>query len=89
MKTGISLYSLSRAINAKEMTVVQAIEWMAENGAEHVEIVPCGFSPRNEALRITETPSAPPMKAFRSIIVERAGGILRAPKLSTCFSPAA
>ena len=44
MKTGISLYSLSRAINAKEMTVVQAIEWMAENGAEHVEIVPCGFS---------------------------------------------
>lgn len=44
MKVGISLYSLSRAISAKEMTVVQAIEWMAEHGAEHVEIVPCGFS---------------------------------------------
>lgn len=44
MKTGVSLYSLSRAIKANEMTVTQAIEWTADKGAEHVEIVPCGFS---------------------------------------------
>ena len=31
MKVGLSTYSLSRAINAGEMDVLGAIEWIAEN----------------------------------------------------------
>lgn len=42
MKLGLSSYSLHRAIEAKEMTVLEAMEWAAENGAEHFEIVPLG-----------------------------------------------
>lgn len=44
MKWGISTYSLSRAINAGEMTVLDAIDWIKEIGGEHVEIVPIGFN---------------------------------------------
>jgi len=44
MKLGISSYSLSRAIYAKEMTIVDVIHWVAENGGEHLEICPAGFS---------------------------------------------
>jgi sugar phosphate isomerase/epimerase len=44
MKVGLSTYSLSRAILSGEMDVIQAIEWIAENGGEHVEVVPSGFS---------------------------------------------
>ncbi|MBD2863304.1 sugar phosphate isomerase/epimerase family protein [Paenibacillus oceani] len=43
MKLGISLYSLKGAIVSGEMTVTDAIEWIAEVGGEHVEIVPVGF----------------------------------------------
>ncbi|RAV08642.1 sugar phosphate isomerase/epimerase family protein [Paenibacillus contaminans] len=43
MKLGLSSYSLSRAINAGEMTILDAIQWIADNGGEHVEIVPIGF----------------------------------------------
>jgi len=50
MKIGLSTYSLSRAIHAGEMNVLQAIEWIADNGAEHVEIAPAGFD-------LTETPA--------------------------------
>ena len=49
MKIGLSTYSLSRAINAGEMNVLQAIEWIADNGGEHVEIVPAGID-------LTQTP---------------------------------
>lgn len=49
MKVGLSSYSLSRAIRAKEMDILQAIEWIAGNGGEHVEISPAGFS-------LSETP---------------------------------
>lgn len=49
MKTGLSSYSLSHAINAGEMDIFQAIEWTAENGGEHIEIVPIGFTVENEA----------------------------------------
>jgi inosose dehydratase len=48
MKTGVSTYSLSRAIKAGEMTVIDVIEWIAENGGEHVEIVPIGFEMTDE-----------------------------------------
>lgn len=39
MKVGLSIYSLFDAIKKREMTVEQAIQWMADNGAEHFEVV--------------------------------------------------
>ncbi|OGV54577.1 MAG: sugar phosphate isomerase [Lentisphaerae bacterium GWF2_52_8] len=50
MKVGLSTYSLSRAIRANEMDVLQAIEWIAANGGKHVEISPSGFT-------LTDNPS--------------------------------
>ncbi|MEF3301567.1 sugar phosphate isomerase/epimerase family protein [Paenibacillus sp. GYB003] len=44
MKIGVSTYSLSRAMNAGEFDVLGAIQWIADNGGQHVEIVPIGFS---------------------------------------------
>jgi inosose dehydratase len=44
MKVGLSTYSLSRAINAKKIDVIEAIQWIADNGGEHVEISPFGFT---------------------------------------------
>ncbi|GIP39275.1 sugar phosphate isomerase [Paenibacillus sp. J31TS4] len=44
MKIGISTYSLLEAIHAGEMTVLDVIAWIAENGGEHMEIVPYGFT---------------------------------------------
>lgn len=44
MKIGLSTYSLSRAIKSGEMDVLQAIQWIADNGGEHVEISPFGFN---------------------------------------------
>ncbi|GAA3412487.1 sugar phosphate isomerase/epimerase family protein [Paenibacillus hodogayensis] len=43
MKLGISLYCLKGAIVSSEMTVLEAIDWIAEAGATHVEIIPIGF----------------------------------------------
>ncbi|WP_144933995.1 sugar phosphate isomerase/epimerase [Paenibacillus sp. 32O-W] len=44
MKIGLSSYSLYRLINSGEMDIFQAIEWIAENGGEHVEIVPMSLN---------------------------------------------
>ncbi|KPV43928.1 sugar phosphate isomerase/epimerase family protein [Alicyclobacillus ferrooxydans] len=44
MKLGVSTYSLYRAIQHGEMTVLDVFAWTSENGGEHVEIVPMGFS---------------------------------------------
>lgn len=44
MKVGLSTYSLQQALNRGEMTVVDAIRFIAEQGGEHVEIVPMGYS---------------------------------------------
>lgn len=44
MKLGISTYSLSRAIIAQQMTVLDVIDWTKEIGGEHVEIVPIGYN---------------------------------------------
>lgn len=44
MKLGISSYSLQGAINSKEMTILDVVQWVADQGGEHVEIVPIGFS---------------------------------------------
>lgn len=44
MKIGLSTYSLQQALDRKELTVPDAIRWIADQGGEHVEIVPMGFS---------------------------------------------
>lgn len=43
MKLGLSTYSLHKAIASGQMTVLQAIQWIADHGGEHVEIVPIGY----------------------------------------------
>ncbi|GHH97798.1 sugar phosphate isomerase/epimerase family protein [Neobacillus kokaensis] len=43
MKLGISSYSLQGAINSKKMTILDVVQWVADLGGEHVEIVPIGF----------------------------------------------
>jgi len=43
MKLGVSTYSLLPAIESGEMTVLDVIDWIADLGGEHVEIVPFGF----------------------------------------------
>lgn len=40
MKIGTSTYSLRKAVQAGEFDVLGAFAWIAENGGEHVEIVP-------------------------------------------------
>lgn len=47
MKIGLSSYSLSRAISAGEMNILDAIRWIAENGGEHMEVVPGAFAIEN------------------------------------------
>jgi sugar phosphate isomerase/epimerase len=44
MKIGLSTYSLLNAINAGEMTVLDVIQWIADNGGEHMEMVPYGYT---------------------------------------------
>ncbi|CAM4364681.1 MAG: sugar phosphate isomerase/epimerase [Paenibacillus macerans] len=43
MKLGISSYSLYQAMQMDGMTILEAIDWIAGIGGEHVEIVPLGF----------------------------------------------
>ncbi|TYP72448.1 sugar phosphate isomerase/epimerase family protein [Paenibacillus methanolicus] len=43
MKLGISSYSLYQALESGEMDILGVIDWVADQGAEHVEIVPVGF----------------------------------------------
>ncbi|MDC3418039.1 sugar phosphate isomerase/epimerase family protein [Aquibacillus salsiterrae] len=45
MKLGLSSYSLFSALKAKEITILEAIQWVADQGGEHIEIVPnLGFT---------------------------------------------
>ncbi|MCM3042782.1 sugar phosphate isomerase/epimerase [Paenibacillus motobuensis] len=44
MKLGISSYSLYQAMEAGSMDILSVIDWVKEIGAEHIEIVPLGFS---------------------------------------------
>src|SRR5690625_5012236 len=44
MKVGLSTYSLLDAIEAGEMDVLDVVRWIADNGGEHMEIVPYGFT---------------------------------------------
>lgn len=43
MKIGISTYSLFQELKNNRMNVLEVIDWIADLGAEHVEIVPLGF----------------------------------------------
>lgn len=40
MKLGLSSYSLFGALNSKEITIIEAIQWVADQGGEHIELVP-------------------------------------------------
>jgi inosose dehydratase len=44
MKIGLSTYSLSGAITSGQMSVIDAIRWIADNGGDHVEMSPSGYS---------------------------------------------
>jgi len=44
-KFGASLYCISRLISSGEITPEQGVDWLAENGAQVIEIVPFGFDP--------------------------------------------
>lgn len=44
MKVGLSTYSLLDAINAGEMDLLDVVQWIADNGGQHMEIVPYGFT---------------------------------------------
>lgn len=44
MKIGLSTYSLLNELKSESMTVLDAIQWIADNGGEHMEIVPYGFT---------------------------------------------
>lgn len=43
MKLGISSYSLYQAMQEGTMSILDVIEWIADIGGEHIEIVPLGF----------------------------------------------
>jgi sugar phosphate isomerase/epimerase len=43
MKLGVSSYSLYQAMQAGTMSILDVIEWVAEIGGQHIEIVPFGF----------------------------------------------
>ncbi|NRF92366.1 sugar phosphate isomerase/epimerase [Paenibacillus frigoriresistens] len=43
MKLGVSTYSLFQALKSGEMDIMGVIDWIADQGGEHVEIVPLGF----------------------------------------------
>jgi len=44
MKWGVSTYSLAGALHSGDLTVATLIDYIAEIGGEHVEIVPIGYS---------------------------------------------
>lgn len=44
MKLGLSSYSLLDALEKKEMSILDVVEWIAQHGGEHMEIVPYGYT---------------------------------------------
>jgi len=45
VKIGLSSYSLFNAMQSNQMTIIEAIQWVKNQGGEHIEIVPdLGFS---------------------------------------------
>jgi len=47
MKSGVSTYSLVDKIASRQMSVLDVIQWIADQGGEHVEIVPAGYDLEN------------------------------------------
>jgi sugar phosphate isomerase/epimerase len=54
MKIGLSSYSLVQAIQKGEMDILGAIEWVAANGGEHIEISPSGFTLTDDPALVTK-----------------------------------
>ncbi|MGN8646028.1 sugar phosphate isomerase/epimerase family protein [Gracilibacillus sp. HCP3S3_G5_1] len=48
MKLGMSSYSLANAIHEGEMTILDVMQWAKEQGAEHIEMVPIGYTLTND-----------------------------------------
>lgn len=44
LKIGLSSYSLVGAMRSENMSVLDCIEWVKDQGGEHFEVVPIGFS---------------------------------------------
>ncbi|MFJ5759070.1 sugar phosphate isomerase/epimerase family protein [Neobacillus sp. NPDC093182] len=44
MKLGISSYSLLKVIKTGKLTILDVVQWVADNGGEHLELVPYGFT---------------------------------------------
>ena len=44
MKVGISSYSLLNDMNAGKLDILGVVQWVADNGGEHLELVPYGFT---------------------------------------------
>ncbi|MDQ0889642.1 sugar phosphate isomerase/epimerase [Paenibacillus sp. V4I9] len=44
MKIGLSSYSLLQALKSEKMTILDAVQWVKDNGGEHLELVPYGYS---------------------------------------------
>ena len=44
VKVGLSTYSLVKELREGKMTVLDVIQWIADHGGEHMEIVPYGFT---------------------------------------------
>jgi sugar phosphate isomerase/epimerase len=55
MKLGLSSYSLVKAMKSGEMTILDAIEWTAENGGEHIELTPKSFGMQGNDLQLIES----------------------------------
>ncbi|WP_413378235.1 sugar phosphate isomerase/epimerase family protein [Alkalihalobacillus sp. 1P02AB] len=54
MKVGLSSYSLVKAIKAGDITILEAIQWVADNGGSHMELVPYGYSVVDDLALATE-----------------------------------
>lgn len=58
MKIGASTYSLLKAIRAGDFDIAGSFDWLAESGAEHVEIVPVAELSLEETPELAETLAA-------------------------------
>ena len=50
MKIGLSSYSLSRAIARGDLGILEAIDWVANAGGEHIELVPGAWNSHTPGL---------------------------------------
>ncbi|WP_059102989.1 sugar phosphate isomerase/epimerase family protein [Shouchella shacheensis] len=44
MKVGLSSYSVLGALKDGRMTIIDAVQWVADNGGTHMELVPYGYT---------------------------------------------